>query len=56
MRAAGDDELFQALIDALPYLPGGPEVAAKLDEQKARSASGGDSGFEGARQDAGRIP
>src|SRR5580693_8408675 len=34
MRATGDDELFGALIDALPYLPGGPEVAAKLDEQK----------------------
>src|SRR5580693_6566393 len=34
MRAASDDELFGALIDALPYLPGGPEVAAKLDEQK----------------------
>ena len=32
MRASGDDELFKALIDALPYLPGGPEVAAKLDE------------------------
>jgi glutamyl-tRNA synthetase len=26
--------LFKALIDALPYLPGGPEVAAKLDEHK----------------------
>jgi glutamyl-tRNA synthetase len=31
MRAMPDDELFAALIDALPYLPGGPEVAAKLD-------------------------
>src|SRR3984957_2453831 len=31
MRAASDDELFKALIDALSYLPGGPEVAAKLD-------------------------
>ena len=35
MRASGDDELFKALIDALPYLPGGPEVAAKLDEHKS---------------------
>ncbi len=35
MRAASDDELFKALIDALPYLPGGPEVAAKLDEHKS---------------------
>ena len=26
--------MFKALIDALPYLPGGPEVAAKLDEHK----------------------
>ena len=55
MRASSDDELFNALIDALPYLPGGPEVAAKLDEHKARPASRRDSGLEGARQDAGRI-
>ena len=34
MRASSDDELFNALIGALPYLPGGPEVAAKLDEPK----------------------
>jgi glutamyl-tRNA synthetase len=34
MRAASDDALFQALIGALPYLPGGPEAAAKLDEHK----------------------
>ena len=34
MRAASDDELFDALIDALPYLAGGAEVAAKLDEHK----------------------
>ena len=34
MRASSDDELFDALIGALPYLPGGPEVAAKLDEPK----------------------
>ena len=34
MRASGDDDLFNALIGALPYLPGGPEVAAKLDERK----------------------
>jgi glutamyl-tRNA synthetase len=33
-RAASDDELFKALIDTLPYLPGGPEVAAKLGEGK----------------------
>src|SRR6202046_3837859 len=35
MRAASDDELFDALIDALPYLPGGAEVAAKLDAHKS---------------------
>jgi glutamyl-tRNA synthetase len=35
MRASGDDDLFKALIDALPYLPGGAEVAAKLDEHKS---------------------
>ncbi len=34
MRASGDDELFQALIAALPYLPGGPEVVRRLDERK----------------------
>ena len=55
MRAASDDELFEALIDALPYLPGGPEIAAKLDEHKARPAARRDSGLEGARQDAGRT-
>ena len=34
MRAMSDDDLFKALIDALPYLKGGPEIAAKLDEAK----------------------
>ena len=34
MRATSDDELFQALLHALPYLPAGPEVEAKLDEHK----------------------
>ena len=34
MRAGSDDAIFAALIDALPYLDGGPEVAAKLDEHK----------------------
>src|ERR1700726_4809193 len=34
MRATSDDELFTALMDALPYLPGGPEVTARLDEPK----------------------
>jgi glutamyl-tRNA synthetase len=34
MRAMSDDDLYNALIDALPYLKGGPEIAAKLDEAK----------------------
>ena len=34
MRATPDDELLEALIAALPYLPGGPAVAAKLDDAK----------------------
>jgi glutamyl-tRNA synthetase len=34
MRASGDEELFQALVATLPYLPGGPEVAQRLDERK----------------------
>ena len=34
MRAAGDAELYDALIDALPYLPGGPEIQARLDDRK----------------------
>ena len=32
MRATSDEALFAALISALPYLPGGPEIEAKLDE------------------------
>ena len=35
MRAGSDDAIFAALIDALPYLNGGAEVAAKLDEHKS---------------------
>ena len=31
MRAMPDADLLKALIDTLPYLPGGPEIAAKLD-------------------------
>ena len=34
MRATPDVELLATLIDALPYLPGGPEIAAKLDDAK----------------------
>jgi glutamyl-tRNA synthetase len=31
MRAMPDEELLTALIDSLPYLKGGPEIAARLD-------------------------
>jgi glutamyl-tRNA synthetase len=34
MRAMSDADLFDALIGALPYLPGGPAVEAELDEGK----------------------
>jgi glutamyl-tRNA synthetase len=34
MRAAPDAELLDALIAALPYLPGGPEIADAIDEAK----------------------
>ncbi len=34
MRAMSDDDLYKTLIDALPYLKGGQEIAAKLDEAK----------------------
>ena len=34
MRASSDQDLYDALLGALPYLPGGSEVAAKLDERK----------------------
>ncbi|HTR14426.1 MAG TPA: glutamate--tRNA ligase [Roseiarcus sp.] len=34
MRAMSDDELFDALIATLPYLNGGPDIAATLDDQK----------------------
>jgi len=29
-----DDRLYQTLIDALPYLPGGKEIDGRLDERK----------------------
>jgi glutamyl-tRNA synthetase len=34
MRAISDDELFKALIDTMPYLPGGPAILEGLDERK----------------------
>ncbi len=34
MRAMSDDELFEALVDTLPYLPDGPAIHAQLDAKK----------------------
>lgn len=34
LRAAPDDALLEQLLAALPHLPGGPEMAAKLDDAK----------------------
>ena len=34
MRAMSDRDLYDALIGALPYLPGGPEIDAQLDDRK----------------------
>ncbi len=34
MRATGDADLYDMLVAALPYLQGGPEIAARLDAQK----------------------
>ena len=44
MRAADDDALTRALLETLPYLPGGPDVAASLTDasrNKLRSAMPG---------------
>jgi len=34
MRSTSDDELLKIWLDALPYLPGGAEIAAQIDETK----------------------
>ena len=34
MRASSDDELQEALIATLPYLPGGEAIQAQLDDKK----------------------
>ncbi len=34
MRATADDELMKIWLDALPYLPGGPAMAARIDDAK----------------------
>ena len=37
MRASDDAALFEQFLKTLPYLPGGPEMAAALDEGKRRN-------------------
>jgi glutamyl-tRNA synthetase len=39
LRAMPDDALLAQLLDSLPYLPGGPEAALKLDEGKKTQLS-----------------
>jgi glutamyl-tRNA synthetase len=34
MRATPDEQLLRILVDTLPYLPGGPEMAAELTDAK----------------------
>jgi glutamyl-tRNA synthetase len=46
MRAMSDDDLYKGLIDALPYLKGGPEIAAKLDEAKRAQLRGAIPGLK----------
>jgi glutamyl-tRNA synthetase len=46
MRATPDAELLATLVGALPYLPGGPEIAAKLDEGKRAQLAAAMSGLK----------
>ena len=55
MRATPDDELMAILVDALPHLPGGPAIAAALDEAKRAQLPGRPARPQGAGQDAGRT-
>jgi glutamyl-tRNA synthetase len=34
MRSTPDDELLRIWLDTLPYLPGGPEIVAELDDHR----------------------
>ena len=38
MRAMPDDELLKALLDSLSFLPGGPEIAVRLEQEPALRA------------------
>ena len=53
MRATPDAELLETLIAALPYLPGGPEIARQARRRQARPTRSRAARAEGARQDAG---
>jgi glutamyl-tRNA synthetase len=46
MRATPDAELLATLVAALPYLPGGPEIAAKLDDDKRAQLAAAMSGLK----------
>jgi glutamyl-tRNA synthetase len=46
IRATPDAELLETLIAALPYLPGGPEIAAKLDAAKRAQLAAAMSGLK----------
>ena len=46
MRAMPDAELLDAFIASLPYLPGGPEMAAKLDLDKRAKLAAAMSGLK----------
>ncbi len=50
LRAADDDELFDALVTTLPYLEGGDAIAQALDERKRAAASRRIAGSESARE------
>jgi glutamyl-tRNA synthetase len=46
MRAMPDAELLATLLAALPYLPGGPDIAAKLDDDKRAQLAAAMSGLK----------
>ena len=56
MRAMSDADLFDGLIAALPYLQGGPEIAARLDARKRAQLRAATPRPQGAGQNAGRTP
>ena len=55
MRATPDDALMAILVDALPYLPGGPDARRRARRGQARPARRRAARPQGARQDADRA-